>query len=153
MNADPLELQKFSELAHRWWDPTSEFRPLHEINPLRLEWINALAPLAGKRVVVVDGSYARVAAIALNTNAPVILRAEASDYPSAKGVPVFGSTQKVAAEKAIGRIPFEQHHNNPGFDVLSEDPVTGISYFIEVKGHRPATADIKAWVYGCCGLR
>ncbi|MBI1889739.1 MAG: bifunctional 2-polyprenyl-6-hydroxyphenol methylase/3-demethylubiquinol 3-O-methyltransferase UbiG [Burkholderiales bacterium] len=51
MNADPLELQKFSELAHRWWDPTSEFRPLHEINPLRLEWINALVPLAGKAVV------------------------------------------------------------------------------------------------------
>ncbi len=51
MNADPLELQKFSELAHRWWDPTSEFRPLHEINPLRLEWINAMVPLSGKRVV------------------------------------------------------------------------------------------------------
>ena len=51
MNADPQELQKFSELAHRWWDPTSEFRPLHEINPLRLEWINALVPLSGKRVV------------------------------------------------------------------------------------------------------
>jgi 2-polyprenyl-6-hydroxyphenyl methylase / 3-demethylubiquinone-9 3-methyltransferase len=51
MNADPLEIQKFSELAHRWWDPTSEFRPLHEINPLRLEWINARAPLAGKKVI------------------------------------------------------------------------------------------------------
>jgi 2-polyprenyl-6-hydroxyphenyl methylase/3-demethylubiquinone-9 3-methyltransferase len=51
MNADPLELKKFSELAHRWWDPTSEFRPLHEINPLRLEWINARVPLAGKTVV------------------------------------------------------------------------------------------------------
>jgi 2-polyprenyl-6-hydroxyphenyl methylase / 3-demethylubiquinone-9 3-methyltransferase len=51
MNADPTELQKFSELAHRWWDPTSEFRPLHEINPLRLEWINARAPLRGKRVL------------------------------------------------------------------------------------------------------
>ena len=51
MNADPLELQKFSELAHRWWDPTSEFRPLHEINPLRLEWINARAPLAGRNVI------------------------------------------------------------------------------------------------------
>lgn len=51
MNADPLELQKFSELAHRWWDPTSEFRPLHEINPLRLEWINARAPMAGKNVI------------------------------------------------------------------------------------------------------
>ena len=51
MNADPIELQKFSDLAHRWWDPTSEFRPLHEINPLRLEWINARAPLRGKTVL------------------------------------------------------------------------------------------------------
>ena len=51
MNADPLELQKFSDLAHRWWDPTSEFRPLHEINPLRLEWINGRVPLAGKKVL------------------------------------------------------------------------------------------------------
>lgn len=51
MNADPAELQKFSELAHRWWDPQSEFRPLHEINPLRLEWINGRAPLSGKRAL------------------------------------------------------------------------------------------------------
>ncbi len=51
MNADPLELQKFSDLAHRWWDPSSEFRPLHDINPLRLEWINARAPLAGLKVL------------------------------------------------------------------------------------------------------
>ena len=51
MNADPAELQKFSELAHRWWDPQSEFRPLHEINPLRLEWINARAPLSGRRAL------------------------------------------------------------------------------------------------------
>ncbi len=51
MNADPIEVQKFSDLAHRWWDPESEFRPLHEINPLRLEWIDGLAPLSGKRVL------------------------------------------------------------------------------------------------------
>lgn len=51
MNADPLELKKFSDLAHQWWDPTSEFRPLHEINPLRLDWINGHVPLAGKAVV------------------------------------------------------------------------------------------------------
>ncbi|MDO8299290.1 bifunctional 2-polyprenyl-6-hydroxyphenol methylase/3-demethylubiquinol 3-O-methyltransferase UbiG [Lacisediminimonas sp.] len=51
MNADPSELQKFSDLAHRWWDPTSEFRPLHEINPLRLEWLNARAPLRGARIL------------------------------------------------------------------------------------------------------
>ncbi|WP_295524488.1 bifunctional 2-polyprenyl-6-hydroxyphenol methylase/3-demethylubiquinol 3-O-methyltransferase UbiG [uncultured Pseudacidovorax sp.] len=50
-NADPAELAKFSELAHRWWDKDSEFRPLHEINPLRLEWIEGQVPLAGKRVL------------------------------------------------------------------------------------------------------
>lgn len=51
MNADPAELQKFSDLAHRWWDPESEFKPLHQINPLRLDWINNTAQLAGKKVV------------------------------------------------------------------------------------------------------
>ncbi|MHA7600103.1 bifunctional 2-polyprenyl-6-hydroxyphenol methylase/3-demethylubiquinol 3-O-methyltransferase UbiG [Alicycliphilus denitrificans] len=51
VNADPAELAKFSELAHRWWDPDSEFRPLHQINPLRLEWINQLSPLEGQRVL------------------------------------------------------------------------------------------------------
>ncbi|HXI37490.1 MAG TPA: bifunctional 2-polyprenyl-6-hydroxyphenol methylase/3-demethylubiquinol 3-O-methyltransferase UbiG [Burkholderiales bacterium] len=51
MNADPAELEKFSRLAHRWWDPQGEFRPLHEINPLRLEWIDGAAGLAGKKVL------------------------------------------------------------------------------------------------------
>ncbi len=51
MNADPTEIQKFSEIAHHWWDANSEFRPLHEINPLRLEWINANAPLSGRQVI------------------------------------------------------------------------------------------------------
>jgi 2-polyprenyl-6-hydroxyphenyl methylase/3-demethylubiquinone-9 3-methyltransferase len=51
MNADPAELEKFSNLAHRWWDPQGEFRPLHEINPLRLEWIDRHAQLAGKDVL------------------------------------------------------------------------------------------------------
>jgi len=51
VNADPAELAKFSELAHRWWDPESEFRPLHQINPLRLDWIQGLVPLQGQRVL------------------------------------------------------------------------------------------------------
>ena len=51
INADPQELAKFSELAHRWWDTESEFRPLHQINPLRLDWIDQLSRLASKRVV------------------------------------------------------------------------------------------------------
>jgi 2-polyprenyl-6-hydroxyphenyl methylase/3-demethylubiquinone-9 3-methyltransferase len=50
-NADPAELAKFSALAHRWWDTESEFRPLHQINPLRLAWIDDIVPLAGKRVL------------------------------------------------------------------------------------------------------
>ncbi|CAN7270936.1 bifunctional 2-polyprenyl-6-hydroxyphenol methylase/3-demethylubiquinol 3-O-methyltransferase UbiG [Acidovorax sp. LjRoot118] len=51
LNADPAELAKFSALAHRWWDPESEFRPLHQINPLRLDWIHSLCGLGGKRVL------------------------------------------------------------------------------------------------------
>ena len=50
-NADPQELAKFSDLAHKWWDPDSEFRPLHQINPLRLDWIDQLAGIKGKNVV------------------------------------------------------------------------------------------------------
>jgi len=51
MNVDPSELEKFSALASRWWDPEGEFRPLHEINPLRLQWIDERATLAGKKVL------------------------------------------------------------------------------------------------------
>jgi len=50
-NVDPAELEKFSALAHRWWDPESEFRPLHEINPLRLDYIDRTAGLNGKNVL------------------------------------------------------------------------------------------------------
>ena len=51
VNADPAELDKFSKLAHRWWDPAGEFRPLHEINPLRLDWIAQHASLEGAAVL------------------------------------------------------------------------------------------------------
>jgi 2-polyprenyl-6-hydroxyphenyl methylase/3-demethylubiquinone-9 3-methyltransferase len=50
-NADPVEIEKFSQLAHKWWDPHSEFKPLHEINPLRLNYIDRFAGLAGKTVL------------------------------------------------------------------------------------------------------
>lgn len=51
VNVDPAELQKFATLAHRWWDPASEFKPLHEINPLRLDYIDRIASLSGKAVL------------------------------------------------------------------------------------------------------
>ncbi|MDR7296592.1 2-polyprenyl-6-hydroxyphenyl methylase/3-demethylubiquinone-9 3-methyltransferase [Pelomonas aquatica] len=69
INADPQELAKFGELAHHWWDPESDFKPLHQINPLRLGWIQQLCPLAGKRVLdvgcgggILSDSMARVGA-------------------------------------------------------------------------------------------
>lgn len=51
MNVDPQELEKFNELAHRWWDPKAEFKPLHDINPLRLDYIDKLAGLKSKTVL------------------------------------------------------------------------------------------------------
>lgn len=51
INADQRELDKFGELAHRWWDPQSEFKPLHDINPLRLDWIDRAIGLSGKKVL------------------------------------------------------------------------------------------------------
>jgi len=51
INVDPAEIQKFSALAHRWWDPQSEFRPLHEINPLRVDYMDRRAALQGKAVL------------------------------------------------------------------------------------------------------
>ncbi|MDP2155184.1 MAG: bifunctional 2-polyprenyl-6-hydroxyphenol methylase/3-demethylubiquinol 3-O-methyltransferase UbiG, partial [Sulfuricella sp.] len=50
-NVDAQELDKFSQLAHRWWDPNSEFKPLHDINPLRLDYVDQTAGLAGKKVL------------------------------------------------------------------------------------------------------
>jgi 2-polyprenyl-6-hydroxyphenyl methylase/3-demethylubiquinone-9 3-methyltransferase len=51
LNADQIELQKFAALAHKWWDKNSEFKPLHEINPLRLNYIDGKVSLQGKRVL------------------------------------------------------------------------------------------------------
>lgn len=51
LNADPAELNKFGDLAHRWWDPNSEFRPLHDINPARLQWVDRHVTLQGKRII------------------------------------------------------------------------------------------------------
>jgi 2-polyprenyl-6-hydroxyphenyl methylase/3-demethylubiquinone-9 3-methyltransferase len=69
-NADPIELEKFSQLAHKWWDPNSEFKPLHDINPLRLEYINRHAGLTGKTVLDVGcgGGILSESMASLNAN-------------------------------------------------------------------------------------
>lgn len=117
MNADPLELQKFSALAHRWWDPTSEFRPLHEINPLRLEWINARVPLKGKNVIDIGCGGGILAEAMANKGATVsgidlsekVLRV-ADLHSLESGVPV--RYQLISAEAMAAQEPAQ-------FDVVT----------------------------------
>jgi 2-polyprenyl-6-hydroxyphenyl methylase/3-demethylubiquinone-9 3-methyltransferase len=79
-NADPQELAKFSDLAHRWWDPESEFRPLHQINPLRLDWIDQLAAIKGKRVVDV-GCGGGILAESMARRGATVLGIDLADKP------------------------------------------------------------------------
>ena len=80
-NFDPAELAKFSALAHRWWDPTSEFRPLHEINPLRLAHIEQLAGgLSGKRIVDV-GCGGGILAEAMAAKGATVMGIDLADKP------------------------------------------------------------------------
>ncbi|MDX1667946.1 MAG: bifunctional 2-polyprenyl-6-hydroxyphenol methylase/3-demethylubiquinol 3-O-methyltransferase UbiG [Limnobacter sp.] len=71
-NFDQAELAKFSALANKWWDPNSEFRPLHEINPLRLNWIDERAQLGGKKVLDVGCGGGILAESMANRGAEVL---------------------------------------------------------------------------------
>ena len=77
-NADQAELDKFSELAHRWWDPESEFKPLHDINPLRLDWIDRSVGVAGKKVLDV-GCGGGILAETMATRGAVVTGIDLSD--------------------------------------------------------------------------
>lgn len=79
-NADPQELSKFSDLAHRWWDPEGEFRPLHQINPLRLDWIAGQCTLPGARVVDV-GCGGGILADAMARQGATVLGIDLADKP------------------------------------------------------------------------
>lgn len=88
-NVDPAELSKFSDLAHRWWDPESEFRPLHHINPLRLEWIHQQAHLTGKKVVDVG------------CGGGILAEAMAGKGADVLGIDLAGKSLKVAQLHAL----------------------------------------------------
>ena len=110
VNADPAELAKFSELAHRWWDTDSEFRPLHQINPLRLGWIDGLAGLSSKLVLdvgcgggILSDSMARrganVTGIDLSTKALRVARLHALEVQTANLQFREVSVEALAAEQ------------------------------------------------------
>jgi len=88
-NVDLSELSKFSDLAHRWWDPQSEFRPLHEINPLRLAWISECSPLSGLKVLDVG------------CGGGILTEAMALSALSVKGIDLATKSLKVAQLHAL----------------------------------------------------
>ena len=88
-NVDPAELRKFGDIAARWWDPNGPMRPLHEINPLRLAWIDRLAPLAGKHVLDVG------------CGAGVLAEAMAGRGANVTGIDLAGKPLKVARLHAL----------------------------------------------------
>lgn len=133
MNADPVELQKFSDLAHRWWDPTSEFRPLHEINPLRVDWIDGLAPLAGKAVIDV-GCGGGILAEAMAAKGARVTGIDLSEKAlSVARLHLFESGLEVAYEHQSAEQMAETHP--AGFDVVT---------CLEMLEHVPDPASIVA---------
>lgn len=138
-NVDPQELAKFSELAHRWWDEGSEFRPLHEMNPLRLEWINALAGLQGKQVLdigcgggILAESMARLAAQVTGIDLAVKALGVARLHAMESGVGNI-EYREVAAEALAGERP-------QSFDVVT---------CMEMLEHVPDPASV---VHACAAL-
>lgn len=117
-NADAQELAKFSELAHRWWDAGSEFRPLHEINPLRLAWIEELAPLAGKRVLDV-GCGGGILAEAMASRAAHVMGVDLAVKP-------LGVARLHALEQGVTNVEYREvatealaDEQPAGFDVVT----------------------------------
>ena len=104
VNADPQELAKFSELAHRWWDPASEFKPLHQINPLRLDWIERLvgaSGVRGKQVLDVGCGGGILAEAMARRGAAQVLGIDLAEKP-------LKVAQLHALEAGIGNIDYRE---------------------------------------------
>ncbi len=117
VNADPAEVQKFSDLAHRWWDPASEFKPLHEINPLRLNWINRKAGLAGKKVLDVGCGGGILAESMANSGADVTGIDLSDKALSVARLHLFESGLKVSYQHTSAETFADQHPET--FDVVT----------------------------------
>ena len=139
VNADPAELAKFSDLAHRWWDPESEFRPLHQINPLRLSWINGIAPLAGQRVLDVGCGGGILADSMARSGADVL------------GIDLSTKALKVAQLHALeAQTPTLQYREVSAEEIAAEQPgAFDVVTCMEMLEHVPDPASV---VQACATL-
>jgi 2-polyprenyl-6-hydroxyphenyl methylase / 3-demethylubiquinone-9 3-methyltransferase len=131
LNADAAELAKFSALAAKWWDPNSEFRPLHQINPLRLEWINMLAPLAGKKVVDIG------------CGGGILTEAMANKGATALGVDLAEKSLKVAKLHALQSKANVTYETIAAEDLAKREPLSfDVVTCMEMLEHVPDPASI-----------
>lgn len=132
VNADPAELAKFAELAHRWWDTDSEFRPLHQINPLRLDWINGLAPLQGRRVLDIGCGGGILADSMARKGANVL------------GIDLAGKALKVAQLHALeAQTPRVQYREISAEQLAAEQPASfDVVTCMEMLEHVPDPASV-----------
>ena len=132
-NADPRELEKFSALAHRWWDPTSEFRPLHEINPLRLGWIAGQTSLSGKKVLDVG------------CGGGILTEALAAQGALAKGIDLSTKALSVARLHALETGATVSYEPIAAEDLAARDPESfEIITCMELLEHVPEPASTVA---------
>jgi 2-polyprenyl-6-hydroxyphenyl methylase / 3-demethylubiquinone-9 3-methyltransferase len=131
LNADAAELAKFSALAAKWWDPNSEFRPLHQINPLRLEWINMLAPLVGKKVVDIG------------CGGGILTEAMANKGATALGVDLAEKSLKVAKLHALQSKANVTYETIAAEDLAKREPLSfDVVTCMEMLEHVPDPASI-----------
>jgi len=139
LNADPAELAKFSDLAHRWWDPESEFRPLHQINPLRLDWINTLVPV--RDLVVLD----------VGCGGGILSDAMARQGAQVTGIDLSTKALKVAQLHALeAQTPNVQYREVSAEDLAAEQPARfDVVTCMEMLEHVPDPASV---VHACAKL-
>ena len=137
-NADQLELDKFSALAHKWWDPNSEFKPLHEINPLRLDYIDQHAALAGK--IVLD----------VGCGGGILSESMAARGASVTGIDLAEKSLKVARLHLLESGAQVDYRNIPVETLATERPASfDVVTCMEMLEHVP---DPQAIVRACAEL-
>jgi len=116
-NVDPAEIAKFEALAERWWDPQGEFRPLHELNPLRLDFIRARAPLKGARVLDV-GCGGGILAEAMAADGAEVMGIDLAETPL-KIARLHALERKIAVSYRLDSVDAHADANGGRYDIVT----------------------------------